>query len=128
MPFESQAQNRWAHTPAGTQALGGAAKVKEWEKATDYSHLPERATVNKGHMSKTEQFAKGGAVLGRTRDFLKEHDGEDQNTVPRAGANAYKNPDLAEQDYAKADKGAKGEDGGAPKQRGKVLPTVRPRT
>lgn len=73
MPFESQAQNRWAHTPAGTKALGGPAKVKEWEQATDYSHLPEK-TVNKGHLSKTEQFAAGGAVLGRSRDFLKTED------------------------------------------------------
>ncbi len=40
MPFESKAQNAWAHTPAGTKALGGPAKVKEWEHATDYSHLP----------------------------------------------------------------------------------------
>ena len=41
MPFESKAQNAWAHTPEGTKALGGAAKVKEWEGATDYSHLPQ---------------------------------------------------------------------------------------
>ena len=40
MPFESKAQNAWAHTPVGTKALGGKAKVKEWEGATDYSHLP----------------------------------------------------------------------------------------
>ena len=42
MPFESKAQNAWAHTPAGTKALGGKKKVKEWESATDYSHLPEK--------------------------------------------------------------------------------------
>ena len=41
MPFQSTAQNAWAHTPEGTKALGGAAKVKEWESATDYSHLPQ---------------------------------------------------------------------------------------
>jgi hypothetical protein len=40
MPFKSKAQNAWAHTPAGTKALGGKAKVKEWEHSTDYSHLP----------------------------------------------------------------------------------------
>jgi hypothetical protein len=40
MPFESKAQNAWAHTPAGTKALGGKEKVKEWEHATDYSHIP----------------------------------------------------------------------------------------
>ena len=100
MPFESSAQNRWAHTPAGTKALGGQAKVKEWERATDYSHLPERV-MNKGHLSKTESYAKGGAVLGRTKNFLKQSDGADQNVVKRKGG--YKNPTLEEQDYGKAD-------------------------
>jgi hypothetical protein len=42
MPFESLKQNAWAHTPAGEKALGGPAKVKEWENATDYSKLPEK--------------------------------------------------------------------------------------
>ena len=42
MPFESLAQNAWAHTEAGTKALGGPAKVKEWEHTTNYSHLPKR--------------------------------------------------------------------------------------
>jgi hypothetical protein len=51
MPFQSDAQNRWAHTPEGTKALGGPEKVKEWERATDYKHLPAR----KG-------YAKGGTV------------------------------------------------------------------
>lgn len=43
MPFTSKAQNAWAHTPAGVKALGGEAKVKEWEHATNYSKLPEHA-------------------------------------------------------------------------------------
>jgi hypothetical protein len=42
LPFESKDQNAWAHTPAGTKALGGKAKVKEWESKTDYSKLPEK--------------------------------------------------------------------------------------
>jgi hypothetical protein len=42
MPFESKVQNAWAHTKKGTEALGGPAKVKEWEAATDYKHLPKR--------------------------------------------------------------------------------------
>jgi len=49
MPFKSKAQNAWAHTAEGTKALGGPAKVKEWEGATDYSHLPQK-------------LAKGGIV------------------------------------------------------------------
>ena len=97
MPFESSAQNRWGHTPAGIKALGGKAKVKEWEQATDYSHLPEKV-MNKGHLSKTESFAQGGAVLGRTRDFMKEPDGKDQNAPPHK---VYKDPDVSEQQYGK---------------------------
>jgi hypothetical protein len=47
MPFKSDAQNAWAHTPAGTKALGGKKKVKEWERATDYSSLPEHVGDHK---------------------------------------------------------------------------------
>lgn len=42
MPFLSQQQSKWGHTAAGMKALGGAAKVKEWESATDYSKLPKK--------------------------------------------------------------------------------------
>ena len=48
MSFKSLAQNAWAHTPAGTKALGGKKKVKEWESATNYDSLPE-------HVSKPKQ-------------------------------------------------------------------------
>lgn len=40
MPFVSKLQNAWAHTANGIKALGGKAKVKEWEHATDYSKIP----------------------------------------------------------------------------------------
>ena len=30
--------------------------------------------MNKGHMGKDESFAKGGEVLGRTKDFMKTPD------------------------------------------------------
>lgn len=55
MPFKSQAQNRWAHTSAGKRALGGSAKLKEWEKSTDFSKLPkklERGSLGKHFMGK----------------------------------------------------------------------------
>ena len=47
MPFLSKKQNAWAHTPAGVKALGGPAKVKEWEQSTDYKHLPTKITKSK---------------------------------------------------------------------------------
>ncbi len=34
MPFKSEAQEAWAHTKEGTEALGGKAAVQEWETET----------------------------------------------------------------------------------------------
>ena len=74
---------------AGTEALGGAAKVKEWEGATDYSHLPQHKAKGglvkpggntevmpaapKGAGLRDGHFAQGGAVgEGDTRWTKKE--------------------------------------------------------
>jgi hypothetical protein len=40
-PFASQLQQRFLH--AHPEKVGGEAKLKEWDKATDFSHLPKRA-------------------------------------------------------------------------------------
>ena len=45
MPYKSQAQERWAHTPAGTKALGGSAKVAEWDSATKGKELPAKVAT-----------------------------------------------------------------------------------
>lgn len=42
MPYQSQAQERWAHTAEGTKALGGKKKVAEWDAATKGTKLPEK--------------------------------------------------------------------------------------
>lgn len=34
MPFKSKAQQRWGNSPAGLKALGGKAKVSEWNSST----------------------------------------------------------------------------------------------
>jgi hypothetical protein len=47
MPFESQAQDAWAHTKEGTEALGGPEKVKEWDEATHGKKLPKRKRAKK---------------------------------------------------------------------------------
>lgn len=47
MPYKSQAQRKWAHTPAGTRALGGKKAVEEWDKATKGKKLPKRVKKNK---------------------------------------------------------------------------------
>lgn len=47
MPYKSEKQRKWAHTPAGTKALGGKAKVKEWDTATKGKKLPAKAKKGK---------------------------------------------------------------------------------
>lgn len=42
MPWASTAQARWGHSPTGVKALGGAAKVAEWDHATKPGSLPKR--------------------------------------------------------------------------------------
>lgn len=42
MPWLSKAQQRWGHS-VGQKALGGQAKVAEWDKATTFKALPEKA-------------------------------------------------------------------------------------
>lgn len=49
MPFKSDAQRRWGHSSAGVKALGGKAKVAEWDAETKGKNLPER----KGNPTKT---------------------------------------------------------------------------
>lgn len=45
MPYTSDAQRRWAHTKRGTKALGGKAKVAEWDRASKGKSLPERVNA-----------------------------------------------------------------------------------
>lgn len=43
MPYVSDAQRRWAHTAAGEKALGGPAKVAEWDRSSKGLSLPAHA-------------------------------------------------------------------------------------
>jgi len=45
MPFDSKRQSRYFFANPGK--LGGLKKVKEFAHATDYAHLPERASKRK---------------------------------------------------------------------------------
>lgn len=47
MPWESEKQRAWGHTPAGTRALGGKKKVKEWDRKTGKKKLPKRKSRKK---------------------------------------------------------------------------------
>lgn len=42
MPWKSDAQRRWGHSPSGKKALGGKA-VEEFDKASKGKKLQERA-------------------------------------------------------------------------------------
>jgi hypothetical protein len=40
-PFASQLQQKFLH--ANPEKVGGEAKLKEWDKSTDFSNLPKKA-------------------------------------------------------------------------------------
>jgi hypothetical protein len=42
MPWKSNQQRKWGHTPAGEEALGGPSAVSEWDAATKGKKLPHK--------------------------------------------------------------------------------------
>ena len=46
MPFASKAQQRFLH--AHPEKVGGKAKLKEWDEATDFKTLPARRKFASG--------------------------------------------------------------------------------
>jgi hypothetical protein len=50
MPFISRAQQRYFHAHQGELERQGV-NVKEWDDATDFSHLPERKNMKTEHVS-----------------------------------------------------------------------------
>jgi len=44
MPFTSRSQQRWGHTKAGEEALGGREAVAEWDAETKGKKLPQRVS------------------------------------------------------------------------------------
>ena len=68
MPYKSAAQRGWAHTPAGTEALGGPAKVAEWDAASKGLHVPQYAApagTDRGNWERGKTSYK--AYMGRQR-------------------------------------------------------------
>ena len=60
MPYQSRAQQGWAHTPAGEKALGGPAKVAEWDAASKGKKLPTRKGKPSGKPSfKMAEIGRG---------------------------------------------------------------------
>ena len=58
MPWLSKKQAAWGHSPTGEKALGGAAKVAEWDSATTKGSLPKKVGSPK---SKGLRMPKKGA-------------------------------------------------------------------
>lgn len=50
MPWKSRAQAAWGHSAEGMKALGGKAKVSEWDAASKGMKLPKHVKSTKhGH-------------------------------------------------------------------------------
>lgn len=57
--YASDAQRRWAHTAAGTKALGGKAAVKEWDEKSKGKKLPEKVGKSEQWLARAEEeYAK----------------------------------------------------------------------
>lgn len=117
-----------AHNPEFAHKAGVPQSVGKDFAAADKSQSFAGGGVvsgNKGYMGKNTEGAKGGASLGRTRDFLKESDGKDQKGFGKIPDDGFKNPDLDEQDYS-----SKKEASGIGKKRSgdKCLPLIKPRS
>jgi hypothetical protein len=46
MPWKSQAQRSWGHSPEGLKALGGKKAVEEWDRETAGKSIPHRVNSN----------------------------------------------------------------------------------
>ena len=63
MPFDSKAQQRFLH--AHPEKVGGEAKLKEWDRATDFSNLPERKKKKKKRNSVSGVELERLATVGK---------------------------------------------------------------
>jgi hypothetical protein len=52
MPFHSKAQQRFLE--AHPEKVGGKAKLKEWEQATNFSRLPEKKGLAKRQLERRQ--------------------------------------------------------------------------
>lgn len=74
-PYVSEAQRRWAHTPAGIRALGGKKNVAHWDKETKGKKIPEK-------VSKTEGFEQlGKNFIPQSLEDLKYLEEENNDDI-----------------------------------------------
>lgn len=75
MPFVSDAQRRWGHTAEGVKALGGKAKVAEWDRATKGKRLPLRKKKKPTLVVNNKLKEYGNEQGGRIEINVKKHKG-----------------------------------------------------
>lgn len=87
MPFRSQKQAAWAHTPSGESALGGPAKVAEWDHATDFTTLPRKAPMaNWIEKAVKHPGALSAAAKSHGKSKLQEAESEKHSSNPKIRA------------------------------------------
>jgi len=59
MAYKSKAQADWAHSKEGMEALGGPAKVQEWDKASAGLNLPDRIGPKKEKKESKQRRSSG---------------------------------------------------------------------
>ena len=62
MPYKSRAQQGWAHTPQGQEALGGPSAVKEWDRESRGKKLPQKVSGTKPSRPLQDMFRKGAKL------------------------------------------------------------------
>jgi hypothetical protein len=56
MPYVSRQQEKWAHTAAGEKALGGPAKVHEWDEASKGMKLPKKVKKKNKRFNELHEY------------------------------------------------------------------------
>lgn len=78
-PWESKAQARWGHSPAGVKALGGKKNVAEWDASTKGLKLPARVGKKKYKMKVDNKIKSYGWMDPKTNQIkinVKSHKGD----------------------------------------------------
>jgi hypothetical protein len=91
-PYVSDAQRKWAHTEAGTKALGGKSHVHEWDEATKGKKLPE-------HISKSE-LEKFDSEVGSYMAKAKVDEGKTPREKMHIRENRAKNVPMPKPELA----------------------------
>lgn len=91
MPWLSKAQQRWGHSKSGLKALGGKAKVHEWDTATDFSNLPMKKHWMQDESNREKHAGTKGvfsAAASRAGKSTQEYAEENKHASGKKGKRA----------------------------------------